>query len=236
MVGSASWIDILRNDLRYAARRLWQSLGFTTVAILTLLLGIGANVAAFAVVHTVLLSPLPYPHPEQLVRVYDDLRGSNSRDVGLSAPELWDLRDKSGVFQDVSALWFADANLTGGDRPERVEFLATSTNYFSMLGAQPQLGRVYSQNDEQPGFITGVVLSDGFWRRTFGGDPSAIGKKIRLDSIYTRSSGLCLPNSGIRVPRLPVRSRFGAPQGSMGFPFPHQRRGRNACSRGRWGG
>jgi hypothetical protein len=64
------------------------------VAILTLALGIGANVAAFTVVRAVLLNPLPYPHPEQLVRVFDDLRGSNSRDVGMSAPELWDLRDK----------------------------------------------------------------------------------------------------------------------------------------------
>jgi hypothetical protein len=75
--------------------------GFTIVAILTLALGIGANVAIFTVVHAVLLQPLPFPHPEQLVRVYDDLRTSNPHDVGMSVPELWDLRDKSGVFQDI---------------------------------------------------------------------------------------------------------------------------------------
>ncbi len=183
---TVSWMETLGNDCRYAARKLWRSPGFTAVAILTLALGIGANVAAFTVVHAVLLSALPYPHPEQLVRVYDDLRGSNSRDVGLSAPELWDLRDTSDIFQDISALWSADANLTGGDHPERIELLVTSTNYFTMLAAQPQIGRLYTQNDEQPGFIDGVVLSDGFWRRTFGGDPNAIGKKIRLDSdLYT---------------------------------------------------
>jgi putative ABC transport system permease protein len=153
---------------------------------LTLALGIGANVAAFTVVHAVLLSPLPYPHPEQLVRVFDDLRGSDSHDVGMSAPELWDLRDKSGIFQDLSAVWPTDANLTGADQPARIELLATSTNYFRMLAARPQLGRLYTQNDEQQGFIDGVVLSDGFWRRTFGGDPNAIGRKIRLDSdLYT---------------------------------------------------
>jgi len=174
------------NNLRYAARRLRRSPGFTAVAILTLALGIGANVAAFTVVRAVLLNPLPYPHPEQLVRVFDDLRGSNSRDVGISAPELWDLRDRSGVFQDLSALWPTNANLTGADQPERIEGLATSTNYFRMLAARPQLGRLYTENDERPGFIDGVVLSDGFWRRTFGGDPNAIGKKIRLDSdLYT---------------------------------------------------
>jgi len=220
MMGSASWLDILRNDLRYAARKLWRSPGFTTVTILTLALGIGANVAAFTVVHGVLLSPLPYPHPEQLVRVYDDLRGSNSRDVGLSVPELWDLRDKSGVFQDVSALWFTDANLTGGDRPERVEFLATSTNYFSMLGAQPQLGRVYTQNDEQPGFITGVVLSDGFWRRTFGGDPGAIGKKIRLDSDLYEIIGVMPPQFRHPGPSLAGEVEVWGAAGFNASPFP----------------
>jgi len=179
-------VEFLVNDLRYAARRLRRSPGFTAVAILTLALGIGANVAAFTVVRAVLLNPLPYPHPEQLVRVFDDLRGSNSRDVGMSAPELWDLRDKSGVFEDLSAVWPTDADLTGADHPERIELLATSTNYFRMLAARPQVGRLYTQNDERQGFIDGVVLSDGFWRRTFGGDPNAIGKKIRLDSdLYT---------------------------------------------------
>jgi predicted permease len=180
------WIEGLGNNLRYAARRLRRSPGFTTVAILTLALGIGANVAAFTVVHAVLLSPLPYPHPEQLVRVFDDLRGSNSRDVGMSAPELWDLRDKSDVFEELSAVWPTDANVTGSDHPERIEVLATSTNYFRMLAARPQLGRLYTQNDERPGFIDGAVFSDGFWRRTFGGDPNTIGKKIRLDGdLYT---------------------------------------------------
>src|SRR5580704_13964540 len=119
------WIEGLRNNLRYAARRLRRSPGFTTVAILTLALGIGANVAAFTVVRAVLLNPLPFPHPEQLVRVFDDLRGSDSRDVGMSAPELWDLRDKSDVFQDLSAMFASDANLTGSDHPERMVLLAT---------------------------------------------------------------------------------------------------------------
>src|SRR5579863_10408089 len=136
-------VEFLVNHLRYAARRLRRSPGFTTVAILTLALGIGANVAAFTVVRAVLLNPLPYPHPEQLVRVFDDLRGSDSRDVGMSAPELWDLRDKSDVFEDLSAVWPTDANLTGGDHPERIELLATGTSYFRMLAARPQLGRLY---------------------------------------------------------------------------------------------
>ena len=183
---ASGWLENVGNDCRYAARRLRQSPGFAAAAILTLALGIGANVAVFTVVQAVLLSPLPYPYPERLVRIYDDLRGSNSRDVGISAPELWDLRDRSDVFENISAIYPSDGNLTGGEKPERIELLATSTNYFTMLGARPELGRVYTVNDEQPGFVEGVVLSDAFWRRTFGGDPKALGKQIRVDGdLYT---------------------------------------------------
>src|SRR5580693_9443132 len=99
---SVGWIEGLGNNLRYAARRLRRSPGFTLVAILTLALGIGANIAAFTVVRAVLLNPLPFPHPEQLVRVFDDLRGSNGHDVGMSAPELWSLRDRSDVLENIS--------------------------------------------------------------------------------------------------------------------------------------
>jgi hypothetical protein len=113
----SGWLENVRNDCRYAARRLRQSPGFAAAAILTLTLGIGANLAVFTVVRAVLLSPLPFPHPERLVRIYDDLRGSNSRDVGISAPELWDLRDRSDVFEDISAIYLGahvGANEVGG--------------------------------------------------------------------------------------------------------------------------
>jgi hypothetical protein len=107
------WLETVGQDLHYAVRMLRRSPGFTLVAVATLALGIGANVATFSVVRAVLLQPLPFSHSDQLVRVYDDLRGSNSLDVGMSVPELWDLRDKSGIFQDISVAWPVDANLTG---------------------------------------------------------------------------------------------------------------------------
>ncbi len=177
---------LIRQDLRYAWRMLVKTPGFTIVAILTLALGIGANVAIFSVVHAVLLRPLPFARPGQLVRVFDDLRGSNVQDIGMSQPELVDFQDRSGVFQEISAIWPINANLTGGDRPERIEVLATSTNYFTMLGVQAQLGRVYTNAETVPGFIEAVVLSDGFWRREFGADPHVLGKRIRLDGdLYT---------------------------------------------------
>jgi putative ABC transport system permease protein len=216
----SGWLENSLNDCRYAARRLRRSPGFALAAILTLALGIGANVAVFTVVRAVLHNPLPYPHPEQLVRVFDDLRGSNSRDVGISAPELWDLRDKSDVFTDISAIYPSDGNLTGGEKPERVELLATSANYFTMLSARPELGRIYTANDERPGFFEGVVLSDGFWRRTFGGDPEALGKQIRIDGDLYAVIGVMPPDF-----RHPGRSLAGDVEvwlavGFNGLPYP----------------
>jgi hypothetical protein len=173
-------------DLRYALRMLLKSPGFAIVAVLTLALGIGANVATFSVVYAVLLRPLPFPHPEQLVRVFDDFDGVNAKNVGMSAPELWDFQDKSGVFQDISAVWPIDSDIAGGDRPVRAETLATSPDYFTMLGVQPRLGRVFTPKDAVPGFIEAVVISDGFWRRNYGSDPKIIGRTMRLDNdLYT---------------------------------------------------
>jgi putative ABC transport system permease protein len=214
------WMERLGQDLRYAGRMLHRSPGFTVVAVLTLALGIGGNIAIFTVVHAVLLSPLPYPHSEQLARVYDDLRGPNTHDVGMSVPELWDLRDKSGVFQDISALVSADANLTGGDQPERIELLGTSPDYFTMLGVQPQLGRVYTPQDAQPGFTLGVVISDGFWRRTFGADPQVLGRNIRVDSDLYLVIGVMPP--GFRHPGRTLTNEVDV-WGAAGFaaaPFP----------------
>ena len=168
-------------DVRYAARNLLKTPGFTLVAILTLALGIGANIAAFSIVDGVLLRPLPFPQPGQLVRVFDDLRSSNTKDVGMSVPQFWDYRDRAGIFQDISVIWSTPATLTGVDLPQRIEALATSGNYFTMLGVRPQIGRVFTQKDEVPGFINAVVLSDGFWRRQYGADPKVIGKSLRLD-------------------------------------------------------
>ncbi len=215
-----SWMERLGQDFHYAGRMLRRSPGFTAVAVLTLALGIGGNIAIFTVVRAVLLSPLPYPHPEQLVRVYDDLRGPNTHDVGMSVPELWDLRDKSGVFQDISALVSADANLTGGDQPERIELLGTSPSYFTMLGVQPQLGRVYTPQDAQPGFTLGVVISDGFWRRTFGADPQVLGKNIRVDSDLYSVIGVMPP--GFRHPGRTLTNEVDvwAAAGFMAPPFP----------------
>jgi predicted permease len=172
----------LFQDARFALRRLAKSPAFATIAILTLALGIGANVAIFTVVNAVLIHPLPYPQPDRLVRVMADLNGVGVRDVGLSEPELEDLRGKAGVFNQVTALWPVSAALTGGIRPERIEVLVTSPDYFHLLGVHAAIGRVYGPEDAVPGFSDAVVISDGVWRRQFGADPGVLGRRVVMDT------------------------------------------------------
>ncbi|MBV8552683.1 MAG: ABC transporter permease [Acidobacteriaceae bacterium] len=168
-------------DIRYAGRTLTKSPGFLTIAVLTLALGIGANVALFSVVNAVLLRPLPFPDPDRLVRIFADFKGPGAEDVGLSEPEFEDLRDRAGVFDQITVVFPASAALTGGDHAERVELLVTSPSYFHLLGAKPALGRVYGEGDAKPGFSESVVISDALWQRQFGGAPDVIGRIIRVD-------------------------------------------------------
>jgi len=207
-------------DLRYALRMLLKSRGFTIVAVLTLALGIGANVATFSVVYAVLLRPLPFLHPEQLVRVFDDLRGPNDLDVGMSVPELWDLQDRSGVFQDISAVAPSSSAVGGGERTVRAESLVTSPDYFALLGAKPQLGRVYTPQDAVPGFLEPVVISDGFWRRNFALDPNIIGRKMRLDSDMYTIVGVMPPGFRHPGPTLNTDVEVWVATGFNALPFP----------------
>src|SRR6185503_8440124 len=139
-------MGLLRQDLRYVFRSFARSPGFVVVTLLTLMLGIGANLAIFGVVHAVLLRPLPIREPDRVVRIFDDLPGAGARDAGMSMPELQDI-EKSGVFSQVSAIWPINAALGGGDNVERIELLATSPNYFELLGVKAALGRTYTPKD-----------------------------------------------------------------------------------------
>ena len=207
-------------DLRYAFRMLRKSPAFTIVAVLTLALGIGANVAIFSVVYAVVLRPLPFPQPEQLVRVFDDLRGPNDPDVGMSVPELWDLQDRSGIFQNVSAVAPSNSAVGGGERTVRAESLVTSPDYFALLGAKPQLGRVYTPQDAVPGFLEPVVISDAFWQHNFASDPNIVGRKMRLDSDMYTIVGVMPP--GFRHPGRTLNTDVDVwlAAGFNGAPFP----------------
>src|SRR5258708_9802488 len=126
---SVLWMEQTLQDLQYAYRSFLKAPSFAAIAILTLALGIGANVAIFTLVNAVLLQPLPFQQPDHLVRVFDDLTGAGAEDAGMSVPELEDLRDRSGAFEEISAIWPISAALSGGDHAERIEMLGTNTNY-----------------------------------------------------------------------------------------------------------
>lgn len=169
-------------DVRYGWRMLRKKATFTIVAVLTLAVGVGANTAIFSIVDGVLLRPLPFREPRRLVKITSNNPGVGLRDVPFSVPELDDLRIRAGVFEDVTAVLAASVNLTGGKQPERLELLVSNYNYFSMLGATPQKGRLFDSQDFALGFAPVVVISDGLWRRSFGADPNILGRTLRLDN------------------------------------------------------
>ncbi len=175
-------MDSLLRDLRYGLRRVVSAPGFTAIAILTLALGIGANVAIFTVVNAVLIRPLPFPNADRLVRIAADARATSGRNIGISQPELDDLQERAGIFEGVTALWPVSASFVGGEQPERIEVMVTSPNCFQLLGAAPQLGRVYGPEDAAPGFSDAVVISDGLWRRAFGSSRDILGRKVVMDT------------------------------------------------------
>jgi predicted permease len=176
----------LWQDVRYSFRTVRRSPRVAVTVLLTLALGIGANTAIFSIVNAALLRPLPYREPGKLVQLSADLPGVGSHNVGFSVPEFDDFRERAGVFEGVSVSWQAPANLTGGSHPERIEFLAVSPNYFSLLGANPQMGRLFDARDTANGFAEAAVISDAYWHKEFGGDPNIAGRRVRLDNdLYT---------------------------------------------------
>jgi predicted permease len=172
------------------------------------------------VVNAVLLRPLPFQHPEQLVRVFDDLNGVGAEDVGMSEPEFEDLRHSSDVFDDISVIFPVSTALSGGDHAERIEMLGTSFDYFQILGAQPALGRVYGPRDAQPGFTESVVISDGLWKRQFGGDPHILGRRIRVDEDAYTIVGVMPPDFRHPGQTLTGDVEFWAAAGFAADPFP----------------
>jgi predicted permease len=166
-----------------------KSAGFTAIAVLTIALGIGATTAIYSVVDATLLHPLPYPQPEQLVSIEDDLPGVGAQDVGMSEPEWQDLQ-RSGIFEYVSPTWFDENNITGSSQPARVRLLIVAPNYFALLSVKPQLGRSFNPEDHTPGLLQEVLISDGLWKRAFGGDPHILDRNVRLDTDLYQVGGV----------------------------------------------
>jgi putative ABC transport system permease protein len=130
----------------------------------------------------VLLRSLPYYDPGRLVKITFNNPGVDLRDVRFSVPELEDLKSRADIFNEVSVVFAGSTDLTGGKQPEHLEMLEVSPNYFSMLGTTPEIGRLFGPQDFALGFAEATVISDGLWRRSYGGDPNILGKRLRMDN------------------------------------------------------
>src|SRR5215213_8525161 len=173
-------VDFL-HDLRFALRMLLKNPGFTIVAVIALALGIGANTAIFSVVNSVLLRPLPYEDPERLVMVWEDASKSGHPRDTPTAANYADWRDQNQVFDGMAAMTDESFNLTGAGDPERLEGMRVSASLFPLLGVEPQLGRVFTAAEDQPGSQPVVLLSYGLWQRRFGGDHNIVGQALTLN-------------------------------------------------------
>jgi predicted permease len=172
----------LMRDLRYALRTLARNPGFTLAAILVLALGIGANSAIFTVVRAVLLAPLPYRDPDRLVRLYErDVIGTSSFNV-VSAPNFYDWQKEANSFEQMGYYgdWSSSFSSSDSGLPENLDAAIGDAGFFPVFGVQPILGRTFRPEDDRRDARV-AVISEGLWRRRFGGDPSAIGSSIRLD-------------------------------------------------------
>jgi predicted permease len=168
-------------DLRYATRNLLRSPGFTAVAALTLTIGIGANTAIFSIIDSILLRPLPYRDPSQLVRLYETEAAPGN--YPFSPPDFIDWKAQNKTFQDMTLFgWLGDMNLSGEGRPDHVMAVPTEANFFSLLGVQPLMGRTWAAGEDEPGKDQVAVLSYGLWREHFGGDAGVVGRTIALNA------------------------------------------------------
>ncbi len=181
-------------DLRYGLRQLRRNPGFTAVAVITLALGIGATTAIFSVVDGVLLKPLPYPHPEQLVAVWLTAPGVNIKDLNPSPAIYFVFRDQNHTFQDIGLYMGVSRNVTGLGEPEHVKGLDVTYGLLRTLGVRPMLGRSFTRADDAPGSPDTVMLTYGYWRRKFGGDRAVIGKAITVDGQLRQIIGVLPQN------------------------------------------
>jgi putative ABC transport system permease protein len=174
-----SFLDTLKQDLRYGARTLRKSPGFAFVAVLTLAVGIAANAAIFSVVYGVLLEPLPFRAPAQLVLLNETTPRVGT--VGVSYLNFLDWRAQSKQFSEMAAVHSVGFNLAGVSQPEAISGQAVSSNFLSLLGVKPFLGRDFAPSEDKAGAAPVILLSYGLWQSHLSGDPSALGRTLMLD-------------------------------------------------------
>ena len=186
-------MSVLLQDLRYGLRMLGKNPGFTVVAVLTLVLGIGANTAIFSVLNAVLLRPLPYPRSNQIVQVNLAWKGGGLNDW-LTAPEFEFYRDHASAFDSVAGFrGNGEVAIKEGNTTEWIRSLRITDGFFQVLGVRPQVGRGILRDETRPGSVQVAILSDALWRKAFGADPAVIGRTLEMDDVVYTVVGVMPP-------------------------------------------
>jgi len=178
--GRFLWLDDLGRDVRFALRSLLRSPAFSTVAVLCLALGIGANAALFSVLNAVLLRPLPFAEPDRLVRIYEK---TAEKQGSVSVANFLDWQEQSTGFERLAAYQDGSLNLQGGAEPERVSSVAATANLFTLLRVRPLLGSTFSEGADRTGAPQVAMVGEDLWRTRFGADPSLVGRVIQLNGL-----------------------------------------------------
>lgn len=193
-------VESFLRDFAYALRVLRRKPGFTAIAILTLGLGIGINTAVFSVIDAVLLRPLPYRQPESLALIWSNFQKMGASRAPASGVMLREIQNGSRLLKDVAGIWAGNGTITGNGDPEQVKVGWVTSNFMTVLGARPALGRVFQPSEEGFGARRAVILSDGLWRRRFGGDPHIQGQTLRLDGTAFTIVGIMPRDFRLLVP------------------------------------
>src|SRR5205807_555883 len=181
---SFEWFETMLGDLRYAIRTLIRTPGFTVTAVLVMALGIGANVALFTVVRSVLLKPLPFREPDRLIQLYEK-SPNGTREFSYVAGGMYAAWKKAASSVEQMAIYGTDSiNLSGagGQLPEKIRYAQCEWNLLSMLGVVPEAGRLFVEADDRPQAAATVVLTHGLWTRRYGGEREIVGKTILLNA------------------------------------------------------
>jgi putative ABC transport system permease protein len=205
--------------MKFALRQLLKSPGFTLVALLTLALGIGANTAIFSLVNAVILRPLPFPRPEQLMLVWCNNTREKIPDDITSWPTFNDWRTQNRTFSSMAGYSAGNMNLTGNGEPEQIPGCTVGDKFFESLGVSPLLGRWFSDDEQVEGKDAVVIIGHGLWQRRFGGDPAVIGKDIQIGGRPRTIVGVMPPGFAF-----PAKTDAYIPIA----PTPQRRAGRNS--------
>jgi putative ABC transport system permease protein len=194
-------LEMLWQDLRYSLRLLVKDRAFSIVAVATLALGIGANTAIFSVVHGVVLEPLPFPHSDRIVTVWENFSAQGGPEQEwIEVPNFFEWRAQDGLFDTLSAFGFGVVNLTGRGEAQRLTRAVVSADFFDTFGVVPVVGRGFTPDDDRPGAPPVTVLSHGFWVRALGANPAIAGESLVLNGRPTTVIGVLPQDFSVPLP------------------------------------